>query len=567
VSLITRRGLLAGLACSGMAAPAANLFAVAPAPSTNRQTEFLDILRVPDSVTAFSGLNQSINLRRSTDRWENRDIRVTTTVHNASVDVRIAASDTELTHIRLRWTVPVSAGQVVLGDAWERSYGDLHWSSLVPERVMPWYFLTSHIDTIHGYGVKTGANALCFWQLDLAGVTLWLNLCNGGSGVALGERELLGASVVCRQGTPGELMMSGATAFCRMMCEAPRPTAPIYGSNDWYYAYGRNTAEQIVHDAELVSSLSPTQGTRPFTIIDAGWENKRNYPDMAALAAAIRERNVRPGLWIRPLRAQRDTPQHLRLPSTRFDTASEESGDIAYDPTIPEALTAVLAKVSEAKDWGYELVKHDFTTYDLLGQWGSAMKAEPTKQGWSFHDRSKTNAEIIRDLYNAIRRTAGDHTIVIGCNTIGHLSAGIFEAQRVGDDVSGNNWERTRRMGVNALAYRLPQHRRFFLLDADCVPITKATPWSLSGQWLDLLARSDTVLLVSPEPAAIGQEQREAVRRAFQLAAAIGNQAIPVDWLECTTPGHWEFHNSSSSIPFTKSFDWYQDSGAWPYDV
>jgi alpha-galactosidase len=122
-------------------------------------------------------------------------------------------------------------------------------------------------------------------------------------------------------------------------------------------------------------------------------------------------------------------------------------------------------------------------------------------------------------------------------------------------------------MGVNALAYRLPQHRCFFLLDADCVPITKATPWSLNGQWLDLLARSGTVLLVSPEPAAIGQEQREAVRRAFELAAAIGNEAIPLDWQECTTPRHWEFHNSSGSIPLTKSFDWCQDSGAWPYDV
>ena len=27
----------------------------------------------------------------------------------------------------------------------------------------------------------------------------------------------------------------------------------------------------------------------------------------------------------------------------------------------------------EATGWGYEMVKHDFSTYDLLGQWGFEM--------------------------------------------------------------------------------------------------------------------------------------------------------------------------------------------------
>ena len=62
-----------------------------------------------------------------------------------------------------------------------------------------------------------------------------------------------------------------------------------------------------------------------------------------------------------------------------------------------------------------------------------------------------------------------------GCNTIGHLSVGLFDASRTGDDVSGREWERTRRMGVNTLAYRLPQHKTFFQLDADCVPAVLGT--------------------------------------------------------------------------------------------
>ena len=87
-----------------------------------------------------------------------------------------------------------------LGDAWERSYGDLGWRNLIPERVMPWYFATHDGVTCHGYGVKTDAAALCFWQLDPEGVSLWLNVTNGGDGVELGQRKLTMATVVTRRG-------------------------------------------------------------------------------------------------------------------------------------------------------------------------------------------------------------------------------------------------------------------------------------------------------------------------------------------------------------------------------
>ena len=55
-------------------------------------------------------------------------------------------------------------------------------------------------------------------------------------------------------------------------------------------------------------------------------------------------------------------------------------------------------------------------------------------------------------------------------------------ANRTGDDVSGRLWERTRRMGVNTLAFRLAQNRSFFIVDADCVPLTKAIEWKKTSQ-------------------------------------------------------------------------------------
>jgi len=561
---ITRRTLIAGLASTGVAtSAAASLLTPASAPPGG-PNNFTDILRTPDIAMAFSGLDHPITLQRAGDKWSGNGLQVRVEPRAEGMPIHIAASGAQPTHVHLRWNATFREDLLILGDAWERSYGDLHWSSMVPERAMPWYFLVEDGNALHGYGVKTGAGALCFWQIDPRGISLWLNVCNGGSGVALGDRELLAAIVVTSQGSSVDDPLRAPHAFCQKLCDHPRPATVVYGSNDWYYAYGQNTAAQIVRDAELVASLAPSQGPRPFTVIDDGWKNKAAYPDMGALAASIRSHNVRPGLWIRPLQAPSDTPDNLLLPSARYGRHTERQRDLAYDPTIPDALHAVLAKVSEAAGWDYELIKHDFSTYELLGQWGFEMGPEPTLPGWSLHDRSKTNAEVIRDLYLAIRQTAGDRALIVGCNTVGHLGAGIFDAQRTGDDVSGQLWERTRRMGVNTLAYRLPQHRAFFALDADCVPITTETPWSCNRQWLDLVARSGTVLLVSPQPSAMGPEQREAVQAAFAIAASPDNNAHATDWQTNTTPDHWQFRGSS---PAQKDYDWYQDTGAWPFHL
>src|SRR5207244_9136454 len=132
--------------------------------------------------------------------------------------------------------------------------------------------------------------------------------------------------------------------------------------------------------------------------------------------------------------------------------------------------------------------------------------------GWRFQDRSRTTAEVILDFYRAIREGAGERSTIIGCNTIGHLGAGLFDLQRVGDDTSGEEWDRTRRMGVNTLAFRGVQHGTFFATDAGCVGITTAILWQLNKQWLDLLSRIGTPLFVSPAPDASRSEPREALR-------------------------------------------------------
>jgi alpha-galactosidase len=561
--LPTRRAVLRGMgavACAGVAAGSQPIAAAQPAPLAS----FFPILRQPDMVSAYAEEPAAIRLQRSGAVWTGAGVSLTCDEGNRGLRLTLSAPSIALSRLHLRWSVAVPADLRLLGDAWERSYGELGWRPIVPERPMPWYFLAFDGKATHGYGVKTGATAFAFWQCDREGVSLWLDVQNGGRGVLLGQRSLEVATVLAREGTAGEDSFTSAQALCRLLSPNPRlPATPIYGSNDWYYAYGKSSAEDILRDADLMAELAPGAGPRPFTVIDEGWEHSPKFPSMPELAANIRSKGVRPGLWVRPLRARGETDRSLLLPAERFGSrAGEAPGNLAYDPTIPEARDKAIKTIRDAVAWKYELVKHDFSTFDLLGQWGSGMGASPTLSGWSFHDRSLTNAEIVRGLYQEIRQAAGAETILVGCNVVGHLSAGLFESQRTGDDVSGKVWERTRRMGVNTLAFRLPQHMTFFAMDPDCVPITDAIPWPLTKNWLEAVAASGAALVVSPSPGIMNSERKEAVRRAFAIAAAQGLKARPGDWLDSRTPGDWRNGAQGSA-----RYEWLESDGAYPFEV
>ena len=269
---------------------------------------------------------------------------------------------------------------------------------------------------------------------------------------------------------------------------------------------------------------------------------------MAKLSDEIRSTGARPGIWMRPLVTVDRVPDSWTLPVSRF------KGDypgLVLDPSVPEVLALVREDVARlAREWKYDLVKHDFTTYDLFGRWGFEMGPSVTVDGWSFADRSRTSAEIVRALYAAIREGAGP-SVVIGCNTIGHLGAGLFELQRTGDDTSGREWERTRKMGVNTMAFRLPQHGTFFAADADCAPITRQLPWPLAERWLRLVAASGTPLFLSHAREALGPEQKAAVREAFALAAVVQPPAEPLDWLDTTCPKHWRLGGREVTFEWT----------------
>lgn len=516
------------------------------------------ILKLPAEV--FANINNEVIKLSGVgkDVVGNEDIIVLMENKRSGVSISIEAPRASLSSVTLQWNIPITNTSKVLNDHWERAYGNLSWHPPNQPEIFPWYFMEQTSSGTNGFGVKTGAKAFCYWQIEEGKLSLTLDTRSGGIGVQLLSRKLEAAEVVAIKGNSDETPFQTGRKFTKLMCDNPRlPKQPVYGINDWYFSYGNNSDELIIEHTEMMAPLADGLNNRPFSIIDSGWfqgppdspddccwgdmsKPDDNFKDMSKLAEKIKEIGMRPGIWTRPLCGNIDDNISLLMP---FVNGREKNRPI-LDPSIPENLERVKSLFELYNQWGYELVKVDYTTFDYFYRFGYGMmdQGSITSPGWSVYDVNKTNAEIILNLYKTIREAA-DKTYLIGCNTFSHLSAGYFELNRIGDDTSGMEWDRTRKMGVNSLAFRGIQHNSFYSADADCVGLTTKIPWEKNKQWMELLAKSGTPLFISAQPEATGDKQKEFIKKSFELASQKLPLAEPLDWMETPLPVKWKLNN------------------------
>lgn len=507
-----------------------------------------------------------------TAKWENDDynlddINVNLNQDNEHLAIFLTAQTSKVKWIKLRWNnLSWDKNVRFLGDAWERGYGDMEWKGMNPNRFMPWYFCAKSEAKSVCYGVKVRPSAMCFWQVDSLGMTLFLDVRCGGSGVNLKGRVIKLADVIAcemRDCTSFEAMQE----FCGQMCEDPiLPKYPVYGSNNWYYAYGKSSESEILADCDYILNLTKDIENKPYMVIDDCWQehhrlNEYNggpwtkgnekFPDMKALAEKLVQKGVRPGIWVRLLlNEDENIKNEWRL-----------SHNNCIDPTNPEALNYIKEDIKRICNWGYTLIKHDFSTFDLFGKWGFQMSPLVTDDGWHFYDDSLTSAEVVKLLYKAILdasvEVSNGETLILGCNTIGHLGAGYMHINRTGDDTSGVDWERTRFMGVNTLAFRLPQHGKFYEIDADCVGIDGGISWSMNKQWADVLAQSGTPLFISVRPNILDETEKQELHEILKVASKQEHHVIPVDWEETTCPEHWQDKDHDIDC----KYQWFEETG------
>lgn len=515
---------------------------------------------------AVEGLGFTNELFRADGQtWTNGTTRLKL---ESTGEVSLGAPDLRLITLRMSWAADYPLSSRYFVDAWERTNGTSGWRGGADFVCSPWFTLVRRPDgAVDGYGVRVQPHSLVLWSRGDGVMSAKFDISAGGRPLNLGVRRLDVATLVFRCGVPGESAFAAGREFCRAMCPVSRlPKRPVYGYNDWYCAYGKNTATNFLSDAAFVCSLAAGLENRPYVVMDDGWQPnsppvvkayKANAAggsgygpwdrsgeafgmEMGEFAARVKALGSIPGLWYRPYRAWPDSPQELRA---AYDP-------LAFDPTLPHVRESIVEDLKRFRTWGFGLVKIDYLTKDLCGIYEGQMGdcVFQNDRGWA--DDSRTSAEVMLDLHRAMREAAGDDVVLIGCNALNHLVAGLFELQRTGNDTSGWKWERTRDFGVNTLGARAIQDGIFFAVDSDCVGLARAgaIPWEKNGQWLDLVSRSGTPLFISWHRSLVDEEIRGALMRAFATASRPRPVAEPVDWLLNPLPKVWRFGDGTKGI-------------------
>jgi hypothetical protein len=139
---------------------------------------------------------------------------------------------------------------------------------------MPWYFVT-YDGQVSWLKVKTGARALCFWQLIRRACSL-VERVQWGRRRSVGQTSTAGGDrgVARRQRRRGALQ--AVRAFCSVMCEklsSARADLRI----ERLATHTARILKSTLRDADMVAELSSANAVRPFVVIDMGWENWRYF--------------------------------------------------------------------------------------------------------------------------------------------------------------------------------------------------------------------------------------------------------------------------------------------------
>ena len=439
--------------------------------------------------------------------------------------VRVASDNGMAESAAVAFDLPVASDWKVLAQTGSGMMAGYAWLPVGSGQTVAWYTLLHDGKRTYGFGVKVQPKAMCAWRVEPCKVELLLDLRAGGQPLELGGRTLEACEVVRCESAPGESAYETGRRLCVLMCQKPRPLRePMIGFNDWYAAYGRNTATNFLADAAFVVSLCKGASVQPYVVMDDGWqrfsppeverltgrfdsgygpweESSRSFGmDMKTFCAKIAALGAKPGLWYRPLCME---------------------GKMC-DPSDPKVLERIRADIQRFKAWGFKFVKIDYLAFDWCGHFKHVdSDGRLIRDDRRWHDTRHTTAEIIVNLYRTMREAAGDEMVILGCNAVNHLCAGLFEASRVGPDTSGKEWETTKRNGVGAVAFKGIENETFFAADPDCAGLASegAIPWEKNRQWIDLLSRSGMPFFISWRRTLADDDVREALSAAFRRAS------------------------------------------------
>jgi alpha-galactosidase len=196
----------------------------------------------------------------------------------------------------------------------------------------------------------------------------------------------------------------------------------------------------------------------------------------------------------------------------------------SLDTTHPEVLDHLEGLARDLVDAGFAYLKLDFTFAPSVdGRW---------------HDPRRTPAQRVRAGFEAIRRGAGEETLLLGCGVPLANVVGVVDANRIGPDVAPL-WalapsdeivagyldvQPATRSAYAATVARSFMHRHLWLNDPDCLML-RSEDTALSAEaaetWARCVALSGGLALVSDDLDLLGP----AARKQLEGIVAMGRES------------------------------------------
>ena len=213
----------------------------------------ISLLRQPDAVYGAT--------EKKPFRFEEmliNEVKYSYEISDKSVKIHVYPSGSPVKYLKLRFNGDLRSIDRVYDDQWERAglYAYIEWRSVMACCVLPWFCYVMSGNDMFYYGVKTGANCFAFFQVDTGGITLFLNLCSGAKGTDISE-PLLACEIVEMRAEKVADVYKVATGFSKKMCDSPvLPKTPIFGVNNWYWAYGDISYESVLKETDYLLEMT-----------------------------------------------------------------------------------------------------------------------------------------------------------------------------------------------------------------------------------------------------------------------------------------------------------------------
>lgn len=234
-------------------------------------------------------------------------------------------------------------------------------------------------------------------------------------------------------GNYADLVLAFSKELAKQAGEVPLMKDRVIGFS--WSAYGPGiTQDKVKREITAGAGMIDTY------IIDDGWEevsgsltvNKNKFPDLPRLAQEMKDKDIKPGIWVVPFMIKEKGAGKLPREWFMRDAQGKQltvqvpmpmPRSFGLDVSVPEFREYLAGKFVELARMGFEVFKVDFIAMPFIGK---------------LQNRDKTSVEYYRQVFQEIRQRVRDELgreiELIGCGAPMMESIGLFNGMRMTAD-------------------------------------------------------------------------------------------------------------------------------------